>query len=219
VHAVVIDFLARGPAKAVAYDVSLTDRDRRTGFDAGGTTWTGAESDQALVDSTRAAGNVIHLAEGVYEGATGADDVDRTLRSAPQGTYGLDDSIDLRPALSGPFPGLGEAARALGHNVMLLDEDGPVRQIIPFVRRQGVFLPAFGIAAAQAMLDVPSARIRLDGEDLVIGTTRLPAPVVDVPRFDAQAGESRKGRRSLIRYRGPAILADGTTPTFRTYSF
>jgi adenylate cyclase len=145
--------------------------------------------------------------------------VDRTLRSAPQGPYRLDDSIDLRPALSGPFPRLGEAARALGHNVMLLDEDGPVRQIIPFVRRQGVFLPAFGIAAAQAMLDVPSARIRLDGEDLMIGTTRLPAPVVDIPRFDAQAGEPRKGRRSLIRYRGPAILADGTTPTFRTYSF
>src|SRR5918993_5717110 len=68
VHASVIDYLARGPARAVAYDVSLTDRDRRTGFDVGETTWTGAESDQALVDSTRAAGNVIHLAEGVYEG-------------------------------------------------------------------------------------------------------------------------------------------------------
>ena len=219
VHAVVIDFLARGPAKAVAYDVSLTDRDRRTGFDAGGTTWTGAESDQALVDSTRAAGNVIHLAEGVYEGATGADDVDRTLRSAPQGAYGLDESIDLRPALSGPYPGLGEAARALGHNVMLVDEDGPVRQVIPFVRRQGVFLPSFGIAAAQAMLDVPSAQIRLDRGDLVIGTTRLPAPVVDIPRFEGQAGEPQKGRRSLIRYRGPAILPDGKTPTYRTYSF
>ena len=98
VHAVVIDFLARGPAKAVAYDVSLTDRDRRTGFDAGGTTWTGADSDQALVDSTRAAGNVIHLAEGVYEGATGADDVDRTLRSAPQGQ--LPTRREHRPASS-----------------------------------------------------------------------------------------------------------------------
>ena len=64
VHASVIDYLARGPAKAVAYDVSLTDRDRRTGFDAGGVTWTGAESDEALVASTRAAGNVVHLARG-----------------------------------------------------------------------------------------------------------------------------------------------------------
>ena len=121
--------------------------------------------------------------------------------------------------MSGPYPGLGEAARALGHNVMLVDEDGPVRQVIPFVRRGGLFLPSFGIAAAQAMSGVPSAQIRLEGADLVIGTTRLPAPVVDIPRFDGQAGEPQKGRRSLIRYRGPAILPDGKTPTYRTYSF
>jgi len=219
VHAVVIDFLARGPATAVAFDVSLTDRDRRTGFDAGGTTWTGAQSDQALIDSTRAARNVIHLAEGVYEGATGADDVDRTLKAAPQGAYPLDESVDLRPALSGPFPGLGEASRALGHNVMLVDEDGPVRQIIPFVRRDGVFLPSFGIAAAQVMLGVPSGAIRLDGDHLVIGPTRLPAPVAEIPRFEGQQGPAAHGRRALIRYRGPAVLPDGTTPTYRTYSF
>ncbi len=219
VHAVVIDFLARGPAKAVAYDVSFTDRDRSPGFEVGGVTWTGAESDQALVDSTRTAGNVVHLAEGVFEGATGADDVERTLRSAPQGAYPLDDSIDLRPALSGPYPGLGEAAQALGHNVMLVDGDGPVRQIIPFVRRAGVFLPSFGVAAAQALLDLPSAQVRLDREALVIGTTRLPAPVTTIARFAGQAGPPALGRRSLIRYRGPAILPDGTTPTYRTYSF
>jgi adenylate cyclase len=219
VHAVVIDFLARGPARAVAYDISLTDRDRRSGFDVGGTTWTGAESDQALVDSTRAAGNVIHLAEGVFEGGTGADDVNRVLKAAPQGAYPLDDSVDLRPALSGPFPGLGEAARALGHNVMLVEEDGPVRQIIPFVRRDGVFLPSLGIAAAQVARDLPSDRIRLEGDLLRIGTTRLPAPVVDIPRFAEQEGPQATGRRSLIRYRGPAILPDGRTPTFRTYSF
>jgi adenylate cyclase len=219
VHAVVVDFLARGPATAVAFDVSLTDRDRRTGFDAGGTTWTGAQSDQALIDSTLAARNVIHLAEGVYEGATGADDVDRRLRAAPQGAYRLDDSVDLRPALSGPFPGLAEASGALGHNVMLVDEDGPVRQIIPFVRRDGVFLPSFGIAAAQVMLGVPSDAIRLEGDHLVIGSTRLPAPVVEIPRFEGQEGPAALGRRSLIRYRGPAILPDGRTPTYRTFSF
>lgn len=219
VHAVVIDFLARGPAKAVAYDVSLIDRDRRTGFDAGGTTWTGAESDRALVDSTRVAGNVIHLAEGVYEGATAADDVDRRLTTVPQGQYRLDDSVDLRPALSGPFPGLGEAARALGHNVMLVDEDGPVRQIIPFVRRDGLYLPSFGVAAAQVMLGVPSGAIRIEDDHFRIGPTRLPAPVVDIPRFDQQEGPAAKGRRSLIRYRGPAILPDGKTPTYKTYSF
>jgi adenylate cyclase len=219
VHASVIDYLARGPARAVAYDVSLTDRDRRSGFDAGGVTWTGAESDEALVASTRAAGNVIHLAEGVFEGAVGAADVDRRLTRAPQGNYPLDPSFDLRPALSGPYPGLGEAARALGHNIMLEDEDGPVRQVIPFVRRDGLYLPSFGIVAAQMALGLPSGDIRLEGDEVIIGRTRLPAPVVQVPRFEAQAGPIAYGRRSLIRYRGPATLADGRTPTYRSYSF
>jgi adenylate cyclase len=219
VHASVIDYLARGPARAVAYDVSLTDRDRRTGFDAGGVTWTGAESDEALVTSTRTAGNVIHLAEGVFEGATGAGDVDRRLTTAPQGNYPLDASIDLRPALSGPYPGLGEAARALGHNIMLTDEDGPVRRVIPFVRREGLYLPSFGIVAAQMALGLPSGDIRLDGDDVVIGGTRLPAPVVEVPRFEEQAGPMAYGRRTFIRYRGPATLPDGRTPTYRAYSF
>ena len=49
--------------------------------------------------------------------------------------------------------------------------------------------------------------------------TRLPAPVVDIPRFDQQQGPAARGRRSLIRYRGPAILPDGKTPTYKTYSF
>ncbi len=219
VHAFVIDYLSRGPAAVVAYDVSLTDRDRRTGFDAGGTTWSGDESDRALVESTRAAGNVIHLAEAVFEGATGASGVDRRLEAAPQGRYALDDTIDLRPALSGPYAGLGEAARALGHNVMLVDEDGPVRQIIPFVRRDGVFLPSLGVAAAQMALGVPAGDVRVEGDDIVIGATRLPAPQVEVPRFDDQDGVATRGRRTRIRYRGPAILPDGRTPTYRTYSF
>ncbi len=219
VHAFVVDYLARGPARAVAYDVSLTDRDRRTGFDAGSTIWTGAESDAALVDSTKAAGNVIHLAEAVFEGATGADDVGRRLASVPQGAYGLDDSVDLRSALSGPYPGLGEAARALGHNVMLVDEDGPVRQIIPFVRRDGVFLPSLGVAAAQVAMGVASADVRLDGDDIVIGPARLPAAAVHVPRFSDEQGQARQGRRSRIRFRGPAVLPDGRTPTYPTYSF
>lgn len=219
VHAVVIDFLARGRARAVAYDISLTDRDRRTGFDVGGTTWTGAESDQALIDSTRAAGNVVHLAEGVFEGGTGADDVNRVLGSVPQGNYRLDDSVDLRPALSGPFPGLGDVSRALGHNLMLKDDDGPVRRIIPFVRRDGLFLPSLGLAAAQVALDLPSDAIRLEGRHLRLGSTRLPAPQVEIPRFEGQTGPAAVGRRTWLRYRGPATLPDGRTPTFPTYSF
>ena len=64
-----IDYLARAPAKVVAYDVLFTDADTRTGFEFGGTTWSGAESDKALADSIKAAGNVLLLADAAYDTA------------------------------------------------------------------------------------------------------------------------------------------------------
>ena len=48
VHAVLVDFLARGPATLVVYDVLFSEEAKGTS-DIGGTTWTGAESDDALV--------------------------------------------------------------------------------------------------------------------------------------------------------------------------
>ena len=49
VHAVLVDFLARGPATLVVYDVLFSESAKGTS-DIGGTAWTGAESDAALVD-------------------------------------------------------------------------------------------------------------------------------------------------------------------------
>jgi adenylate cyclase len=45
VHASVIDFLARAPARVIVYDVLFTERDSRVGFDYGDSKWTGQESD------------------------------------------------------------------------------------------------------------------------------------------------------------------------------
>ena len=84
---------------------------------------------------------------------------------------------------------------ALGHNIMLVDEDGPVRQIIPFVRRDGLFLPSLGVVAAQMLLGVRSADVVLEGEHLRLGRTRLPVPRVAIPRFDAQAGPPQFARQ------------------------
>ena len=56
VHAMLIDYLARAPAKLVAYDVNFAEPDSRRGFDFGGGTMSGADSDRALVDSIKAAG-------------------------------------------------------------------------------------------------------------------------------------------------------------------
>jgi len=59
VHSMLIDFLARAPARVIVYDVVFSGADDRSGFPFGGSTWTGAESDQALADSVKTAGNVI----------------------------------------------------------------------------------------------------------------------------------------------------------------
>jgi adenylate cyclase len=58
VHATTIDYLAAAGAKVIAYDILFAERDIRK-FMVADTEWTGEESDAALVDSTRKAGNVV----------------------------------------------------------------------------------------------------------------------------------------------------------------
>ena len=67
VHAVLVDFLARGPATLVVYDVLFSEEAKGTS-EIGGTIWTGAESDDALVQSVAKAGNVILAGRGVERG-------------------------------------------------------------------------------------------------------------------------------------------------------
>ena len=61
VHATVIDYLAAAGAKVIGYDILFPERDIRK-FMVGDTEWTGTESDAALVESTKNAGNVVHVA-------------------------------------------------------------------------------------------------------------------------------------------------------------
>src|SRR3954471_4039238 len=64
----VIDYLHRAPAKVVAVDVTLAERDRVVQYDIGGDRWSGKQSDQALADSVKASGNVVMLVDAVGEG-------------------------------------------------------------------------------------------------------------------------------------------------------
>src|SRR5688572_33470321 len=62
VHATLIDYLAAAGAKVIAYDILFAERDIRK-FMVGDSEWTGDESDAALVESTKKAGTVVHIAE------------------------------------------------------------------------------------------------------------------------------------------------------------
>jgi len=101
IHASLIDYLARAPARVVAYDVLFTERDRRSGFAVGDQTVTGQESDQVLADSVAHAGNVVMLTD-VTVGATEKGPAPTIPDTVPRLPYGLDESIEERPVIVPP---------------------------------------------------------------------------------------------------------------------
>ena len=216
VHSTVIDYLAQAGAKVIAYDVLFTERDTRTGFAYGGDTWSGAESDGALVDSTKQAGTVVLLADANFAGMTGGAALPDE-GPLPDAGYRLDARVEARPSILQPFAGLAQAARGLGHNLFVLDEDGPIRWVVPFVRAGGRDMPSLGVAAALAAEGVPPGEVTLDGRWLRLGRARMPLVERRVPGFVGQpAGTSL---RALIDYRGPAVLPDGKSRPYASYSF
>src|SRR5258708_27313884 len=68
----VIDYLRRAPAKVVAVDILSSEADKVAQYDFEGDKWSGRQSDRALADSVKKSGNVIMLADAVYEGLAGA---------------------------------------------------------------------------------------------------------------------------------------------------
>ena len=103
----------------------------------GETEWTGEESDQALVEATGRAGNVIHVAEAASAGlvdpsravAASLDDVPGANRP-----FTVDRCVERRPQMTPPFPALARVSRAIGHSLVVYDADGPLRRVVPFVR-------------------------------------------------------------------------------------
>ena len=70
VHGSLIDYLSRGKPKLIVYDVLFAHEDLRVGFPYGGDTWSGPESDKALADTIRKAGNVVLPADATFVGDT-----------------------------------------------------------------------------------------------------------------------------------------------------
>ena len=209
VHSMLLDYLARAPAKVIAYDVVFSDADTRSGFDFGGSQMSGAESDQALTDSVKAAGNVILLADASY-------DAEVENLALPDTGYPLDvpGIYELRGVLP-PFKGLAGAASGLGHNRFVLDPDGPLRHTIPFVRTHHRVVPSLGVSAALRVAGIGPQDVRLDGTRLRYGDRVMPLSWRRVRAAD--------GVLSFlwgpIDFRGPALLDDLTSRTYPTYSF
>ena len=191
VHATVIDYLAAAGAKVIAYDVLFPERDIRK-FMVANTEWTGEESDAALVDATRKAGNVVHVAEAASAELIDPSREIATNLTAPALNVRLPTAncVQPRPRVTPPFPALAQASRAIGHTLLILDADGPVRRVAPVVQVGERTIPSLSLAAT-----------------MVAGETVTPVLTVDQGQCAA-----------LVPWRGPAENANGQ-PTFTSYSF
>ena len=205
VHSAVVDFLARARARAIAFDVLFVDRDLRSSFPLGdsGTSMSGAESDAALVESVKRAGNVVLAAEALYEGSSSATGPLPGVAALPGVTYATVSQVPVRPYLRLPFDDLARAGAGVGHTVLELDPDGTARRIIPFVSAQGRAIPWLGLSAAFIGNHVPASAVSLTGGHLRIGDVELPLT---------------SSRQMILRLRGPYADASGVR-TYPTYSF
>ena len=219
-HAQLVDFLTRAPAKVIAYDVLFSERDRRLSFLVGEETWSGAESDRAFAESVGKAGNVVMAADATFEGLEGEMRVARPLLRHPFDSVPLDGRFEERPVVTPPYQELEQAAFAIGHNLFVLDADGPVRRAVPLVRHAGHSVPSLGLAAALVAAGIPQQRVHTEGQHLVLAVGRpMPLLLDTLPRFAQQQGPDATGMRALVDYRGPAVLEDGKSTVYPIYSF
>ena len=210
-HAFLLDYLARGGPKLVVYDVNFAEADRQAAFTIGNTSWTGADSDLALANAVTRNGNVILLMDALFEGgAIGAPP------SIPASGLKLNSPlIEERRVLFPPFKALADATTSFGHNLFVLDRDGPLRFNVPFVRHGTNAVPSLGLAAAIRAEGIPADAVRLEGDVLHVGDRRIPLSRRTVRSADGK----RTYYRQPINFRGPALLDDLKTRPYPSYAF
>jgi adenylate cyclase len=209
VHAGLLDYLARAAPKVILYDVNFADPDTALGFPFAGSTWTGAESDAAFAEAVRKAGNVLTLADATYEG-----DADVPIIPDPGFAPG-GPGITERRVVFPPYPDLAAAVAGFGHNLFVLDPDGPLRHTVPFVRSRGVSLPSLGLAGALRAAGISPEAVRMDARGLRLGDRVMP---LDWREIRSAEGVTAY-QWGLVNFRGPALLADLESRPYPRYAF
>ena len=224
-HASLIDFLSRGGAKVIVYDVLFSEADLRgftmNGVDAEGKPTkqeiSGEESDDAFAESVRNAGNVVLAGEAMSnELVDTSKSIDVPLDGIPSldRPYAPGDCFEVRPRFTPPTPVLANAARALGHTFSILDDDGVTRRIVPFVRVKDRYVPSLSVAGVLLAKGLDDRAVTSDESGLhVAGAT---TPLVDQTISD-YSGRTVSVCRGLLSYRGPKTFEG--RPTFDEYSF
>lgn len=202
-----IDFLQRAPARVIAYDIQLSEKSNGS-FKFGDDIWTGDESDAAVVSSSRAAGNVILLADATNPGATDGDAQRISTSTWRSPAYRLGHAIEARPLVLPPFQALTDAAAGLGHNFLALDDDGVARRMAPFIRHGDKYMPSLGMAAALAAGGFKPEEVALEGATLRIRDRRI--PLVRERVLDAGGRNASHDQWTvLVNYRAPVQVNGG----------
>lgn len=198
VHGQLVDFLAAASPRAVLYDVLFTEHDRRS-FTVGAEQWTGEESDRALAAAVKRAGNVVVMADVVAELSEHASAPSAAAPLAGVADYRLGVAPEERPVVVLPFEDLAHGAAAIGHNFILLDPDGPLRRVVPFVGAGGRPIPSGPLATSLLAGGVTPDRVTMTREVLTIDGRSMPLVEEPIPSF---YGERRAGYRALLSFRG-----------------
>jgi adenylate cyclase len=206
-----IDFLRRGPAKVVAVDMSLPEKDRVVTYvwDDPNDKWSGSQSDRALADSARKSGNVVMLADAVYEGIAGAKKKDANASTWQGSPFHAGPLAEPRPLVLAPYQDLADAAAALGHNFLTPDDDGPARRMPPFIVNDGKEMPSLGVATALRAGGFRPEDVSADGTVLRIGDRRIPLIRRGIGGHDQWT--------MLINYRAPALVKTASGELERPY--
>jgi adenylate cyclase len=207
-HSYLFNFLARGPAKVVAFDIGIWEADVST-HNIGGTVWTGRESDAALAESIRASGNAVLLANVVQGGA--GEPADGGVE-VPDPGYRLDVPLAPRPSIQPPIPDVTAAAAALGHNFLAIDYDGAARRLAPFVSVGNLHIPSLGTAAALLAGGYRPDEVSFDGETFRIRDRVVPL-VPTLVHSSADPADEHVQRSMLIRWHAPAEIESYPTYT------
>jgi adenylate cyclase len=202
-QALLLDYISRGKPKVIAVDVAFIEPERASKYeflDRGEIT--SVQSDQELAEAVRRAGNVIMLADVIDAGLR-----DGTLAQESWNTpaFRLGPAVEERPVVNPPYPALMNAAAGLGHNFLVLDEDGPARRFPPFIRQGTRYMPSLGVAAALVAGGVRPDEVVLEGNTIRVrerSIALVPVKVTDVN----DRSRVHDQQTMLINYRAPALV-------------
>jgi len=206
----VVEFLRRAPAKVIAIDVAFPERDyvEQYSFDDPNDKWTGFNSDEHLSTNVGKSGNVVLLADAVYEGLVGGGK-DKNASTWRGSRFGAGALAEPRPLVLAPYQSLTDAAAALGHNFLVRDDDGTARRMSPFIVNEGRQLPSLGVAAALIAGGFKPEDVGADGGELRVGDRRIP--------MIRRTVNGRDQWSMLINFRAPAFVKGPTGELVRPY--